>query len=166
MTSKNLDKWMMRNDPNIYLKNGGVTLSGILAKVAQAGRTSLEDEIDLARALAIRSTALYGAALDAGDNIDEDTKTALSVLVEKSIDAVSRTATAHARIQAWEEGTIQLTSVQWILAEITKIIDQEIRTIDDSVADKVIERMKDIKVPNDKNVKSFLEFSGNREEFL
>ena len=153
------------DDPSVYAKVAGNTLSGLISKASLMAnkRTDLSDEIDVTRALSQRSVAILGALMDS-ETAKEDTKGAAATLVDNAIKTVATIVEKQAKITALEEGMIRLTSVEWILAQITQILHDSLG--EGVVLDKIVDKIKKIRVPMDDSLESFMENTARTEEFL
>jgi hypothetical protein len=146
----------MKNDMAIYTHNAGPTLSSLMSKAAAMDhkRTSLEEEIDLVRATLLRTVAMWNTALE--NNLSIDALLSTESLIRECSECVARLVTAQAKISLATQGAIQLSSVSWVIGEVTKVIDSEVRCRDEGVADKIVERIKEIKLPVDGVLRQFI----------
>lgn len=167
--SKSLATWATRNDLSIYLRNAGPTISGLMSKAAEMSgrRISLDDEIDVMRSLVMRAISYWNAALENKDAVSDPDALALQCerLVQDSVDAVVRTVQAAAKVRLMDEGAIQLSSVSWVIGEVTKIIDQEIREQSPELAERIVEKIGEVKLPVDGTLDKFLKKAAD-EAFL
>lgn len=153
------------DDPSVYTKFAGSTLAGLLSKASALAnkRSDLSDEVDLVRSLTMRAVTVLGAVMDSPD-AKEDSKGAASLLVDKAVHSVATIVEKQAKITALEEGTIRLSTVEWILAEITRAIDEELG--EGATTEKLVSRIKKIKIPTDGSLDSFMQNSARTEEFM
>lgn len=159
--SKTLTTWARRNDLNVYVRNAGPTLSGLLAQAAQrsAAQVDLEDEVDLARAIAMRATMIWSACLDGikedGTPVSDEAKMLSESAVRDSLDLVVKTVAAAAKVRLINEGAVQLSTLSWVVGEITRVLDEEVRSRDPYLADRVVQAIGAIKMPSDKTLLNF-----------
>ena len=152
---------------SVYLKNAGPTLSGLLSKAAELAhrRISLEEEVDLARSLVMRACEYWSLALD-HQNASDELRMQCERVVRDAIDTVTKTVVAAAKVRLMDQGAIQLSSVQWVMAEVTKAIEEEIRDQSPEMADALVGRIGKIKLPEDGTLQKFLGSAVANEEFL
>lgn len=149
--TKSLATWARRNDVNVYTRNAGPTLTGLLSRAAQRSQQSIEldDEIDLARALVMRACSYWNAALEANGTTTEGTRLMAEQVVREAIDTVVKTVSQAAKVRALQEGAIQLSTVSWVVAKICEILDEEVRSVDPIAADRIVAKIGGIKLPVD-----------------
>lgn len=151
---------------NVYLKNAGPTLMGLISKASDrvADRHNLDDEIDLARAVAIQATDMLTITLEA-PQAKENHKLIAAKIVQDAIDHVTRTVTASAKIKLLEEGAVELKTVQWVVAEVARAIDETVRQVQPELAEQLIKRIANIKLPVDGKLEAFIGNTSD-EQFL
>lgn len=154
---QNLATWAMKYGMAIYTKNAGPTLSALIAKAAEMDhkRTSLEDEIDLVRATLMRTVEMWSKALESG--LAVDALISIETLIRECSECVARLVVSQSKISLVTQGAIQLSSVSWVIGEVTRVIDSEIRGRDESVADKIVEKIRGIKLPVDGTLERFIQ---------
>ncbi len=156
----------MKNDMNVYLRSAGPTLMGLISKATErtADRHNLDDEIDLARSLAIQATGMLNVVLDAPE-AKENHKLVAAKIVQEAIDHVTKTVTASAKVKLIEEGAIEIKTVQWVIAEVARAIDETVRTVQPELAEQLVKRIANIKLPVDGKIEAFIGAS-SEEQFL
>jgi hypothetical protein len=153
---------------SVYMSgNVGPTLTGLISKAASLGasRFNLDDEIDLARSLTIRAVQYWNLALESGDKTTDDTRIQCERLVAATVENVVKTVAAAVKTKMLQDGALQLDSVEWVVAEMTKAIDEEIRTASPELADRLTKRIGEIKLPEDGKLSGLIT-AASSEEFL
>ncbi len=167
--AKSLATWAGRNDLNVYARNAGPTLSGLLSKAAEMGtrRLSLDDEIDLARAMVMRACAYWNAALENKDSLENPEALTLQCerLVSDAVETVVSIVHQAAKIRMMDEGAVQLSSVGWVIGEVTKVIEDEVRSVAPDLADKITDKISKIQLPVDGTLDKFMQRAAD-EAFL
>lgn len=140
----------------IYHKNAGPTLTGLLAKAAEMGarRSSLDPEIDLARATLMRLVECWSIALEA-PNATEETKLLAERMIRDATETIGRLVSSAARVRVLDQGAVQLSSVSWVVGEVTRIIDEKVRDVDPTRADEIVQAIGAIKLPVDGTLEKF-----------
>lgn len=161
-SSKNLYTWARRHDMAIYSENAGPTLMGLMSKAAELDqqRLNLNEEIDLARALVMRVTAMLGAAVEAQKDRAPGSLDELVCVIQETVRNALKTVqdlvVSAAKVRVLDHGAIQLTSVAWVVGEVTRAIDEVVRMkCGDDVADRLVERIGKIKLPEDGTLEKF-----------
>lgn len=154
--TKTLLTWSRKNDMALYARNGGPKLMALLSKAAdmQAKRHSLDEELDLVRATLMRLVEAWSVALEAPE-AKEETKLLAESMIRSAAETVSRIATSAAKIRVLDQGAIQLSSVSWVVGEVTKIIEQQIRETDPEKAEAIVNAIGNIKLPVDGTLEKF-----------
>ena len=165
--AKNLATWAQKHDMSIYMRNAGPTVMGLMSKAAELAdkRVNLDAEIDLARATLMRAVEYWSLALEAGDRSSEETKMLAERLIKDGLDLVAKIVSAQAKIRLLDQGSLQLSSVSWVVGEVTRVIEEEVRGKSDDLADKVVRRIAAIKLPEDGNLAQFT-LTASNEAFL
>jgi hypothetical protein len=155
--ARSLATWARRNDINVYVRNAGPTLRGLLERASEASSVSinLDDEVDLARALAMRACEYLSIAIDT-PNASDETRMLAERTVREAIRTVVDTVSAAAKVKLLNEGAITLSSVGWVIAQIAKVIDDEVRVVDAEMADAIVKRIEEIKLPVDGAMEPFV----------
>lgn len=160
---KNLFTWSQRHEMAIYSENAGPTLMGLMSKAAalDAKRLNLDEEIDLARALTMRLCAMLGAAVEAQKDRAPGELDELVCVVQETVRTALKTVqdlvVSAAKVRILDHGAIQLTSVSWVVGEVTRAIDEVVRArCGDEVADGLVARIGKIKLPEDGTLSKFV----------
>jgi hypothetical protein len=154
---QNLATWAMKYGMAIYSKNAGPTLSALISKAAAMDhkRVSLDDEIDLVRSTLLRTVEMWSKALEGG--LPVDNLISIEALIRECTECVARLVVSQSKISLVTQGAIQLSSVSWVIGEVTRVIDSEIRIRDEAVADKIVSKIKEIKLPVDGTLERFIQ---------
>ena len=163
---KSILTWARKNDIMVYERNAGPTLAGLLSKAAELGqrRSSLEPEIDLARATLMRLVEGWSLTLES-PKASEETKLLAERMIREATETIARVVHAAARVRVLDQGAIQLSSVSWVVGEVTRIIDTQVREVDPETADKIVNEIGKIKLPTDGTLEKFTQRAAD-EAFL
>ena len=137
-------------DPNkasIYEQNAGPHLRGVLRKLGGADPSetlSLLDEVQVARAIAARSMQVLSVA-EQSTKCSEDLKIAAADHALRSVTAVGELAARAAKVRKESDITAQSEAIDWVTAQVCRIIQIELRDHDPRMADRIVERIKRIK---------------------
>lgn len=129
-----------------------------------ARRHDLSDEVDLARSIAIRASATYGLAIDQQE-LSEEARLLAEHHLKEAIDLVVKTVHSASKVRIMEEGVVQLSTVDWVLAKVTEIIDRNVRDASPLVADRMVEEIGKIELPVDGALGKFMK-TASQEAFL
>lgn len=172
VVQRSIETWARKNDVNVYIRNAGPTMQGLIYKAAELERRrmDLSSEIDLARAITMQCVGHLSAIMektkDDPDAVSLATRILCEKLVREAIESVASLVATAARIKANEEGTISIKSMGWVIGEITRVIDEEVRASSPLLADKIADRIKTLPMPVDDEVRGTLQLASSSEEFL
>lgn len=172
MATKSLETWARKHDVNVYVKNAGPTMQGLLQKAAELDRRRLDlsSEIDLARAITMQCVSHLSAIVertkDDPDAVSLATRILCEKLVREAVESVASLVSTAARIKSNEEGTITLKAMGWVIGEITRVIEEEVRVASPVLADRITERIRTLPMPVDPEVLGTLQIASASEEFL
>lgn len=157
LVARTIVNWAGKHDMTIYTRNAGPTLAGLMCRASELAktRTSLEQEIALARATLIRVVSAWDAVLDKPE-APEELKLHCESVIKDTVDLVAKLVHTDAKTRLLDEGAIQLSSVSYVTAEVTRAIEEIIRERDPDLADKLVERIGKIKLPEDGTVSKFI----------
>lgn len=135
-----------------YSQNAGPRLRQVLEELRTAPpeeRMSLADEIDLARMLTERHVRIFEATCvgEQSDKASDELKAAAIAGLRRALSHVSDMVTKAAKVRALHDGTVDAEGVDYIVAQVVKIVEDEIRDKDPSMADRVVARMEQIRLP-------------------
>lgn len=139
---------------------------GLISKASELEqkRISLESEIDLVRATLIRVSEVWSLVLEAKGS--EEQLLFAERIIREAADCVARLVQAAARVRILDQGALQMTSVSWVVGEVTRAIDEVVREkCGDDVAEQLVSRIKKIKLPEDETLAKFIKQQSN-EQFL
>lgn len=150
---------------SVYARNAGPTLMGLMATAAEASQREhdLTEEIKLVRATLARTVVLWNQALENTNN--EELKLRCEMLVRECAASVAQIVQASARARATDAGCIQLTSVSWVVGEVTRAVEEVVRDRDPEMAQALVDRIGRIKLPEDGDLRQFTRQQAS-EEFL
>lgn len=136
-----------------YSKHAGPKLKQLMEAAADGGkdRLSLDEEIDLTRTLALRAIQLYEVAC-----LDETQSAKTSVDQKAAAIAGARNAMSHvadlvtkaAKIRALDANLAVAPAVDFVVQQVLKAIEEEIVPSDKELADRVIARIDEIRLPD------------------
>lgn len=131
-----------------YSMNAGPLLKAKLEQLAAQApqdRQSLSDEVDFVRMLALESVALFEATIESGK---ADLQSRAAAIARGAMESVATMVEKHARVKATSESTIDLEQVDYIIAQIVRIIEHRVAAVNKPLADKVIADISDIRMPD------------------
>tara|TARA_R100000152_G_C6769237_1_gene195002 strand:+ start:403 stop:900 length:498 start_codon:yes stop_codon:yes gene_type:complete len=132
-----------------YTRRAGQKLKDALTELKEQSpdeRHSLADEIDLARLLAERSVRIYDATVIEGQGSD-DLKASATAGLRASLNHVTDVVSKAARVHAVSNAVIELEHIDYIVQQVNRIIEEEVADVDKALADRVVERIAGIKLP-------------------
>lgn len=148
----------------IYDTYAGPTLRGLLSKVAEmdGDRVTLEQEIDLARATLLRAVNYWSVALEAKTESAMALQLDSEALIREGLDIVQKLVASEAKIRLIKKGAIELNTVQWMVGEISRIIQDK---LPDGASKDLIEAISRIELPVDGTLAKFTRTASD-EAFL
>ena len=173
---KSIKTWSARNDMAVYTRNAGPTLMGLLSRAEElsASRVDLTEEIALLRAVLISTVERWDQAMrvEASDRVSEDARQVAASLrqqcerlVADGAEAVGRLVNMAAKTRLLDQGAMQISSISWVVAEVTKAIEEEVRDKNPEIADELVRRIENIKLPVDGTLAKFVARAAD-EKFL
>ena len=132
-----------------YTKRAGPILRERLEELRNASpdeRHSLADEIDLARLIAERNVRIYDKTVLEGNGSDK-LKAAATEGLRHALNHVTDIVSKAARVHAVSSSVVELEHIDYILQQVTRVIEEEVADVDKVLADRVIEKFKSIKLP-------------------
>lgn len=146
-----------------YSKATGPILREKLAELARLSpdeRHSLQGEIDLSRTMAERALRLYEAACfpdESKQEVDpktgkikaasEGAKAASQQNLVEALNFVGNLVSRASKVHAVNTATVDVEQLEYIVLQVTRIIEEEVADYDKAMADRVVERMRDIRMP-------------------
>lgn len=134
---------------SFYSRRAGPTLKARLEELREANpseRHSLADEVDLARLIAERNVQIYEAAVLENKGSDE-LKAEASACLRAALNHVSDLVSKAAKVHAVSNSVIELEHIDYIIAQMTRAIEEEVAEYDRVLADRLIDRLGKIKLP-------------------
>jgi hypothetical protein len=153
---KSILDWAAKHDMSIYATNAGPTMMGLITRAQEAtrkSRSSAEDEIALARATLSRLATVWSSLLEA-ENHEEHKLTVEKLIREASALIVNMVGT-DAKTRLVDAGAVNISTLSWLVAEVTRAIDEVIRDRQPELADELVARIEKIKVPDDSKLSSY-----------
>lgn len=140
----------------VYTKNAGPTLMGLMAKAAEiaANGSPLEEEVALCRATLARAVEYWNVSLEAKGG-SEGTRMQCEAIVREAAEMVSKLVSAAAKVKLLDQGAIQLSSVSWVVGEVTRAIEEVVRETQPELADALVKRLEQVKLPVDGTLEKF-----------
>jgi len=132
-----------------YLRNAGPQLKAILetyAKESPDQKHSLDEEVDAARLLAEQAMIMYDVTVVQSKGSPEQQAFASDNL-KASLLHVGDIVAKAARVRSQSQGVVDTEMLAYIVAQITDIIEQEVREKNSYLADKIVERLNGIALP-------------------
>mgnify|MGYP007032476559 CR=1 FL=1 len=134
---------------NWYSKRAGPILQDRLKELRESSpdeRHSLSDEIDLARLIAERNVVIYERTVMV-DKGSAELKASATESLRSSLDHVTDIVSKAARVHSISSSVVELEHIDYILQQVTRIIEEEVASNDQKMADVVLEKLKGIKLP-------------------
>ncbi len=147
-----------KNTPNrsfdsimsLYAKRASPELKALLESVKTPERRSLDDEIDLCRAMADRSVRIFEAAcITQAEKTSPELKMAAIAGLRNSITMVVETAYKSSKIRVQEEAVLDAEQLKMFVEMVTNLIEQVVQSERDKVA--LIEGLRGLKMPRSKD---------------
>lgn len=123
---------------------------------------SLDSEIDLARVLVMRAVETFNLVADADIASDgkvvasQETKLAAERHLKQALETVVDIVHTAAKTKVLDEGTMQISTVNWIVSEIAIVLEAELRPFNPNMADRILEKIANIKLPKDANIGQYI----------
>ena len=152
--NRGIDKGHQKKDMGYYSRNVSLTLREKLEELERMSpeeRFSLAEEIDLARTMASKALQLYDLAFHGETEVDEKSKSTAYSLMQDALKFVADIVKKAAEAKKIHESTVDFEQVAYLTRAITKIVQEEIADVDRSMADRVVERLNAIKIPERKS---------------
>jgi hypothetical protein len=163
--AKSVATWARKHDLAIYTRNAGPTLLGLMSRAEElaASKVDLSEEIALLRAVLISVVERWDAAMRVSAStvsadakrIAEGLQLQCESLIREGAEAVGRLVTTAAKTRLMDQGAMQLSSVSWVVAEVARAVEEEIRDKNPEMADALISRIEQIKLPADGTLAKF-----------
>lgn len=120
----------------------------LLEELAARGdeRASLAGEVDLARGIADQAAVLLSKAVEG--NVRAESICAAASFTQTALSVVSELVTRMVKVQMMDKSTLDAEQVDCIIAQVSQIIGDRIE--DDSIKNKILKDLEDIKVPEKK----------------
>lgn len=157
LVAKTILNWASKHDMSVYAENAGPTLMGLLSRASELSksRVSIEAEIAIVRATMARLVDMWAKVLDKADAPQELLLHCESVIRETA-DLIARLVNSDARTRVLDEGAIQLSSVSYVVGEVSRAIEETIREKNPDMADHLVARIGKIRLPEDGTVSKFI----------
>jgi hypothetical protein len=113
-------------------------------------RHSLAEEIDLARLIAERNVRIYDKTVIEGQGSAE-LQAAATESLRSSLDHVTDIVAKAARVHAVSSSVVELEHIDYILQQVSRVIEEEVVSVDKKLADTIQEKLQAIKLPAGKS---------------
>lgn len=125
-----------------------------LAAMSPEERYGINEEIDIARQLSMRALALFDAAHypPDGKEVSLETRITAQSALRSALNFVGELVLKGSRARALNESSVDADQLAYITDQVTIIIEEEIADVDRAMADRVVERIRGIKMPTRKGV--------------
>lgn len=164
--AKSLATWTRTRDLGIYTRNAGPTMLGLMSRAEElaADRTNLQEEISLLRAVLLSVVERWDSAMRVHDHssasveakqIADGLRRQCESAIREGAEAVGRLVNMAAKTRLLDQGAMQLSSVSWVVAEVTRAIEEEIRDKNPEMAEALVSRIEKIKLPADGTLAKF-----------
>jgi len=135
-----------------YANIAGVSLRKKLEELSQDSpdeRHSLSEELDMARVMVGRALRLYEATFESPE-AKPSTQAQAMVLdtMRSALKFVNDTAATAAKVRSVSQGTVDVEQLDYIVDQVTRIVEDEITPLGKDVVDRVALRLRDIKMPD------------------
>jgi len=135
-----------------YRKNAGPKLKKVLEELAEESsddRIQLDDEIDLARAASTRAMRLWEmACIDKAADTSDKVKVMATASLRTAVGHVAALCSQQAKITAASQATMDVEGAGWLVVQVTKAINDELREDYPSLADRLVKRLDSIQLPS------------------
>jgi hypothetical protein len=118
----------------------------VYAKESPDEKHSLDDEIDAARVLAEQAMVAYDVAVVQQKGSSELQAFAADHLKASLVNVGDIVAKAS-KVRKESQGVVDIEMLNYIVVQVTEIIEQELRDKNSYLADKVVERLNAIALP-------------------
>lgn len=146
------------NVMSIYSKKASPQLKELLEQVKTAERRSLDDEIDMARAMTDRSVRIFEAAcITKADSTPAHIKVMAIQNLREAITLVTETAYKSSKIRIQEEEVMDAEQLKMFVEMVTTLIEQCVTSERDKIA--LINGLRDMRMPRSKDRLSPEEFA-------
>lgn len=150
---------------SIYAKNASPRLKELLEQVKTPERRSLDDEIDLARAMVDRSLKIFEVTcITQADKASSELKVAAVSNLRQAIALVTETAYKSSKIRVQEEAVLDAEQLKMFVEMVTNLIEQCVESHRDKVA--LIEGLRGLKMPRSKDRLTPDEFAEQTRQVL
>jgi hypothetical protein len=132
-----------------YSQYAGPRLKEVIEKLSADSaeeQLSLAAEVDAQRLLSLDSFKLWDAAQNS-DEVSEELKQAAAINLRQCIEAVCSTVHTAARVYATCEASMSTQAVNYVVEQMRAIVERVIRPVHDQLADTVIEKLGEIRLP-------------------
>lgn len=127
-------------------------------------RVGLADELDLARAVLVRTATYWNTTLE-DSRASEESRLLCERLIRECTESVAKIVGIASRVRLMEEGSLQLRSVEWVVGKVCEVIETQIRAKNPELADKIVDSIKNIRLPQDGNLSKFMS-QASQENFM
>ena len=132
-----------------YTRRAGQKLKDAISELKEQSpdeRHSLADEIDLARLIAERSVRIYDATVIEGQGSD-DLKAAATAGLRGALNHVTDIVSKAARVHSVSSSVIELEHIDYVVQQVNRIIEEQVTDVDKALADRIVEAIANIKLP-------------------
>lgn len=139
-----------------YMNNAGPKLRELmlaLAKESPDERNSLDDEVDAARLLADQAVQMYDVAVIRGHG-DPETQVVACNVLKSALSHVRDIVVASSKVRSTNKAMVDVGAIDYVVTQITSVIEQELRDKYPVLADIIVERIKNLALPkeNEKDI--------------
>lgn len=121
-----------------------------LAALPPDERHCLGEEVDLARVMAEKALRLWEAAHTNGneEKASPETKALANKALRDALSFVSDLVVKASKVRSTNESTVDVEQLDYIVKQVTHVIEEEIADHDRGMADRVVERLRNIRMPD------------------
>lgn len=133
---------------SFFSRHAGETLKKRLAEIAGAEqeRLALNEEVDIARLMALESMQMWEAAQKSDNSA---TRGQAVALVRQSIDHITETVKRAATVRQLVGDSMSAEDVGYVVAQVQKILDAELGSTDAGreVLKRVTKQLEEVRLP-------------------
>jgi len=140
---------------------------GLIAKAEELGRrpSDMADEVAIVRAVLAHAVEHWNEALEMRGEKAVFAQAACEQLIRNCVKSVTEAIVASAKVRATDEGAVAISSVAWVMGEVTRAINEVVIEVNPELAEALVARIGKIKMPVDGTLEKFMRVASD-EAFL
>lgn len=134
---------------SIYARNRSAKLKELLTLIEEGRQDaqSLQDEIDMTRAIADRHVEILDKVLFAEKEVSPDLKMTVMKRAQESLSHVAELVTAQAKLTAMSSGTLSAEQLNVIVIRITRVITDRLQTTHPELMNEILSELQTLAIP-------------------